>query len=310
MSWRSSPALLPAGSGKLPLACRSERCNAWRVSFRVREQVWDPDNGANADWFHCQTDTVVLLDGAAPQHPQPVSSFDNDAVWLVRRFVEVFSRLSLDRSIPLLERIERAREELDREYRALCGKAGYVPRETPFACLAVAHERSGQIELLNMGDLSVLLRRRGGSVERFGTSAVRDLDGQALALLEREIAAGPATHAERVTNVWPKIQANRALRNVLPGYEVLEPGVSCAGKLERCAFARGEVSSFLMLSDGFYRLDDTFHRYTDASLFDAVEQRGLRELLRELRAVEDDDAECVRHARFKRRDDATALWLE
>lgn len=280
------------------------------MSFRLLEQVWDPDSAANADWFHTHMNTVVLLDGAAPQHRQPVSSFDNDAVWLVRRFAEVFSRSSQPTSISLLERIEHAREELDREYRALCGQAGLVPKETPFACLALAQELNDQVEFLNMGDLSVLIRGRGGSVERFGTSAVRELDRQALALLEREIADGPATHAGRVANVWPKIQANRALRNVLPGYEVLEPGVSCTGKLERSVFARSEVRSFLMLSDGFYRLVDTFHRYTDASLFDAVERRGLRELLRELRAIEDGDAECVRYPRFKRHDDATALWLE
>ena len=65
----------------------------------------------------------------------------------------------------------------------------------------------------------------------------------------------------------------------------------------------------LMMSDGFYRLVDTFERYTDATLFQAVEQRGLAALLQELRELERGDPECRRHLRFKTHDDATALRL-
>lgn len=161
-----------------------------------------------------------------------------------------------------------------------------------------------------MGDLSVLVCRQDGTVERFGQSTVRELDRQALAVLERQIASGPASYAERLANVWPKIQDNRALRNVVEGYDVLDPSVSCLGRMARMSFERRNIRSFLMLSDGFYRLVDTYHRYTDASLFRTVETDGLLPLLRELRALELDDPECVRYPRFKQCDDATALWIQ
>lgn len=283
------------------------------MTFRLLEQVWDPNSTLNADWFGSQPRTVLLLDGAAPQHPAPVSHMANDAVWLVRRFVEVFQADGdgdAGGSHTMVERVERARAQLQGEYRALCTVAGFVPAEAPFACLAIAHELGSDLEFLNMGDLTLLLRMVDGTVQRFGDSAVRELDRQALATLKREIDRGTSLHADRVANVWPQIQANRALRNVVEGYDVLDPDVSCAGRMQRLLVERSTVRSFLMLSDGFYRLVDTYQRYTELSLFEAVERRGLHGLLRELRSIEAGDAACVRYLRFKQCDDATALWIE
>lgn len=278
------------------------------MTLSVLEQVWDPDSVDNADWFHVGPEAVVLLDGAAPREPEPVSAHVNDAVWLVRRFVELFESGALARDLE--QRAEWTRQLLEQEYRALCASAGRVPKEAPFACLGVASESAGRLELLNMGDLTFLVEKADGSVERFGESAVRALDRQALAELERQMAEGPSSHAERVAQVWPQIQQNRALRNVLPGYDVLEPGVCLRGRMQRASFRRGDVRSLLLVSDGFYRLVDTYQRYTDSALLRALRRTGLRDLLQELRSIEIEDAACVRHPRFKQHDDATALWLE
>jgi hypothetical protein len=106
------------------------------------------------------------------------------------------------------------------------------------------------------------------------------------------------------------ILAHRALRNRLPGYDVFDLDDGGASRFEHRAFGAGAVRDVLMMSDGFYRLVDTFEHYSDDTLFHAVEQRGLAALLQELREVEQNDLECVRHLRFKTHDDATALWLE
>jgi hypothetical protein len=138
---------------------------------------------------------------------------------------------------------------------------------------------------------------------------VRELDRQVIEQLLHEIISGPPTHAERMQNVRPRILDNRALRNRLPGYHVLAPDVDTTGRFEQRAFARAEVEGVLMMTDGFYRLVDTYHQYTDASLFDAALERGLSSLLAELRAIERSDPECVEYPRIKAEDDATALRI-
>jgi hypothetical protein len=278
------------------------------MPFRLRASAWDPDSPANADGFRATPRLVVLLDGAAPRSKGRVSSRSNDTVWLVQRFIERF----FEGGTPILDvpgHVEQVRAVIGQEYAALCDQAGFVPDETPFACLAIAHDTVEHIDLFNMGDLTTLVRNGAGTVRRFGDSAVRQLDRQAIALLERARADGLATHHERWLSVEGAVLANRARRNVLEGYHVLDVAVSSLGRFQHLRCARAEAVSLLMLSDGFYRLVDTFGRYSDVELFDAVERRGLEPLLAELRSIEREDDECTTYPRFKRHDDATAIWL-
>lgn len=279
------------------------------MPLRLVDSVCDPDDEYNADGWFADAATAVLLDGATPKASFAVSPRANDTVWLVRRFIELWPTLAA-RAGGVAERAELARLALRDELEGLCAKAGATPDEGPFACLAIAHDTGAHVELLNMGDLTLLLRGSGGPVRRLGESAVRELDRRAIAGIERALAAGVVPHAKRLLGIAPELRENRSLRNVLPGYEVLEPSVRCLDRFQRWTFGRSDVHDLLLMSDGFYRLVDTFGAYDDVSLFDAVERRGLASLLAELRAIEQMDAECVHRPRFKTHDDATALWLE
>jgi hypothetical protein len=279
------------------------------MAFRLLDRVWDPDAPTNADWAGITPSLVTLLDGAAPLVEERVSAHANDAVWLVRRFDEL-SRKRLDapaRDIVAL--VEAARSELAREYDELCRVAGFVPADAPFACLAFAHDAGERLELFNLGDCTTLVRGRQGRLQKLGASAVRELDRQAIERLQNELAAGVEPHAARLARIRPVLLANRAHRNRLAGYDVLDVTTSCFGRFERLACLRGATRDVLLMSDGFYRLVDTFARYDDVALIDAVERRGLDALLEELRELESADPECTAHPRFKRHDDATALWV-
>lgn len=282
------------------------------MPLRALDHLWDPNTPVNADGWSVCSDTAVLLDGAASRTEQRVSTYANDTIWLVQRFLELFRDEGYGARAPhddIPARIERTRVALKSEYDGLCAGAKLVPDEAPFACLAIAHHVAARLELYNMGDLTVLLRKRDGSLLRFGESAVRELDRKALAEMERDHAAGVAPHAERLSRVWPTLLAHRALRNQLTGYDVLDVNVPCTGRLERLVCDAAEVRDVLLMSDGFYRLVDTLGRYDDAGLFQAVEQSGLQPLLSELRSLERADPECTTHWRFKCHDDATAIWL-
>jgi hypothetical protein len=276
------------------------------MPLRLLERAWDPDSAANADWFWVGDSMAVLLDGAAPRGSERVSAAADDTVWLVRRFVEEFVAAGAG---GVRERVESARAGLEREYDALCAVAGIVPSEPPFACLAIAELAQGRLDLFNMGDLTTLVRLKDGSLHRFGESTVRELDGRALVEMRRYLLEGVEPHAERRVRIWPLIKSHREQRNRLPGYDVLDLDAGGAHRLEQRSFDARDVHDVLMLSDGFYRLVDTLERYTDVTLFQALEQRGLAALLVELRELERSDAECTRHVRFKAHDDASALWL-
>jgi Protein phosphatase 2C len=292
------------------------------MALRILDRVWDPDSAANADWCSNTLEAVLLLDGAAPMAPERVSSYPNDTVWLVRRFPEHF-REQLARAarapgatgvVDIAAIAEGARQALAHEYHSLCEQASARPAERPFACLAIAHDTGaagGTIELLNLGDQTTLVFGREGLLGKLGEeSAVRELDRQAIELLERARAEGIEPHAARHAHLRPTLLANRALRNQLPGYDVLDVDIDCRERFERLSLPRADIRGILMMSDGFYRLVDTFGQHTDLSLLEAVERAGLAPLLAELRAIEIEDPECIRYPRFKRHDDTTALWID
>lgn len=66
----------------------------------------------------------------------------------------------------------------------------------------------------------------------------------------------------------------------------------------------------LLASDGFYRLVDTYGRYSAEALLQAALADGLAPLYAALRRIEDADPQCLQYPRLKARDDATAFLLK
>lgn len=67
----------------------------------------------------------------------------------------------------------------------------------------------------------------------------------------------------------------------------------------------------LLCSDGFSALVDTYDAYNPQTLLEAARTNGLDELMKQLRRIElEIDPDGFRYPRFKRSDDATALFVK
>ena len=65
----------------------------------------------------------------------------------------------------------------------------------------------------------------------------------------------------------------------------------------------------LRLSDGLYRLVDVFAAMTAAGLMQAAVAKGLSTLSAELRALEDQDRDCIKYPRVKTYDDTSGILI-
>lgn len=103
------------------------------------------------------------------------------------------------------------------------------------------------------------------------------------------------------------IRQSRQMRNRAGGYGILEAETRCLDFVEYIAIENPQ--SILLCTDGFFRLVDTYGAYDEAALVTEAARRGPCGLLTELRSIEAGDPDCVRHPRFKPRDDAAAICL-
>ena len=252
---------------------------------------------------------VWVLDGTTGLSDGRLLPGPSDAAWFVETVDRALRRLAgTCHEIPgLLHRVIREARD---EFRSAALRQGDGDLERPAASVTLARCRhDGSLELGNVGDCRTLLRAARGAVTGFGSSPVTDLDRRVVAELVRLRAGGMASYAEAWGHLEDVIRRNRTLANRDGGYWVLDLTDRWLHHVQRRVLAWETGAHLLLLSDGFYRLVDTFGFYTELELFEAALERGLGELARELRLAESEDPECVRYPRIKVHDDATALLV-
>jgi len=238
-----------------------------------------------------------VIDGATDLGPPGLLGEQGGAAWLAATadaaFATADARTLADACTHVCERIEaRYTTEARRAPEAW---------ELPRAAFAAMQIVDGQAELAWASDCSVLHRTVGGTAWRTPAPSRARESAQAAAL-------GPGIGAVKL-GTEAVLQDRRRARS-RTGQRVLS--VDAAATLAILSHARFDLAvgdELLLMTDGMVALVDAYQRHDADSLFDAVRTQGLAALGAELRAIEQDDAVCLRYPRFKVSDDATALWL-
>ncbi|MCK1384082.1 protein phosphatase 2C domain-containing protein [Bradyrhizobium sp. 21] len=272
--------------------------------FRILDQGTDPNGEVNADWITTRPDCIIWMDGATPFGSTRVSSCANDATWFVRRFAQVLMD-HLDASVPSDTAIVAAQQKLHREYEALVAQAPAKPLDKPFSCLGLARIFEKSIELVNMGDCS-LLYEIDGRVASFGYSTVTDLDHEVISAF-RKLRDPTVSYAAAFDMLKPKLDKNRAKRNVQFGYNVVEPTDRERIQFERVLLPISAMGRLLAMSDGFARAFSLYGISTLDNIFELVETEGVGGIISRIRSVEDSDPNAEQYPRLKLKDDASAV---
>jgi hypothetical protein len=170
---------------------------------------------------------------------------------------------------------------------------------TPASTVAILRS-FGLVEYLVLSDSAVILDTLQGM------QVIQDsrVDATAVELAEVVLATATsdANHAERRRAM---IAERRAARNVPGGYWIASSSPEAASHA-----VTGRVRHIrraAVLTDGAMRLHD-FGLATWGELLDALDLHGPAELIRQVRAAEDEDPTCTKWPRTKTYDDATAAF--
>jgi hypothetical protein len=275
--------------------------------LEIIDHVCAPGGQTGDDLWGCSDNAVWIEDGATGlSAKRMLPDRPSDAAWFVA---------AIDKELCAADWMQPAHLILRAAAAAVAGRfraeACDVPADTstwPAACIAILRVADSTVELVNLGDCKLLFRHAdGGPTQTFGSSAIPALDRQVvrqMVALRAEGIVEPKAAWERIV---PLIREGRRLRNVDGGYWVLDIVGRGLDHVQRVTLPAEQVGYVLMMTDGFYRLVDTYESYSDQSLLEAAMSRGLAELMAELRAIEATDERCAAFPRLKARDDATAV---
>ena len=182
--------------------------------------------------------------------------------------------------------------------------------DIPSASFAAVKWSGHRVQVMNLGDCTILLQADGGAITPFGSSAVRELDAQLLSSYQKLRARlrDPAA-------VWdalvPLIREGRARMNKPGGYWILEPSGAGLRGLQEFELGFRTRLRGLLVTDGLYRIVDTYRLLTQDDFFaEAFEVSGLERLVTKTRAAEAFDVDERHWPRVKARDDATIVRFE
>jgi serine/threonine protein phosphatase PrpC len=275
------------------------------LRVEIVDAVSEPGGAINEDRWGALDHVVWLLDGATGIAEERVLPGPSDARWFVD-LVDAGLRDRAESASAPAEVLRPLVRQIRQDFAAAALRPDAPAVDLPGASLAMLRLVEGGAEFASLGDCRIVRRDAGGAVRCFGTSKVTALDERVVEEAVRLQGEG-LSHDEIWLRVLPMLRRHRALANLPEGYWRLDLDERGLDHIEvEYEPARGG-ESFLLLSDGFYRLVDVYRCYSYATLLDAAQRRGLPPLMAELRTIEALDPECRRCPRIKPRDDATAV---
>jgi serine/threonine protein phosphatase PrpC len=238
-----------------------------------------------------------VIDGATDLAPPGLLGDRGGAAWLAATADAAFG---LGEAADLRATCAAVFEAVAARYAAERRREPAGAWELPSASFAAVQLVGGSLEVAWAGDCAILRARADGAVDWLTPAPDRAAESVEAAAL------GDALGGART----PAVIADRRAARERPGRRVL--GVEAAASsasTDHASVTAALGDTLLLMSDGFATLVDSYDAYDAPGLMAAVRERGVAALAEELRAIERDDPDCRRFPRFKRSDDATALWV-
>ncbi|MGW1885181.1 hypothetical protein [Streptomyces sp. NPDC001970] len=257
------------------------------MRFALATEPGDPER-PNEDWASValpasgQGGCLVALDGVTP--PRGDDGCVHGVPWFTARLGGALIELSGSRwDMPLTEVLALSIRRTADAHRDTC-ELSHV--RTPQATVVVARWDEEWIEQLVLSDSTLLLESPDGSV--------RALLDDRLDRIPREILRS--------------LSATDALRNEEGGFFTAAADPAVAERAVTDRTPRADVRAVAALTDGASRWTDLFEEGGWADLMGLLDKEGPHGLIERVRALERADAARGGARRWKKHDDATAVY--
>ncbi|WP_288381948.1 protein phosphatase 2C domain-containing protein [uncultured Massilia sp.] len=269
----------------------------------------------NEDWAGAMQTThgadLIVLDGATSVAERDyIDPVQGDVCWFVSRFAEALGA-AVGAGMAQDEAVEQSVAAVSLTFDEHVAGQQIPLYAWPIAALSWVRVRpldgGHRLDLYCLGDCTILMRGPDG--------VVRDLDpfvNPQEAIVRAEVArlsaAGIDDPADRMARLLPMLRERRVFQNTTAHTNALCLRPKGGFGPRRYTVEAPAGASVLVMSDGFFRLVDTYGLHTPESLFALCTEHGLQAALDELRRYET-AARAGAAPVVKAADDASAvLW--
>lgn len=262
---------------------------------RFRVEILNlPAPGKDQDAWRVGDGFVAVADGATPLRNEPSTD--------VREYA--------DAALAALE--AQGHERAGRMVRlAILATRGLAARhDPPLSCtISLARTMPDGIELAMLGDSIAVVGDAQGRRRTIRDPRLTRVDDEVLARLAELLDSGASVPEARKA-IAQDLDANRMGMNRRDSYWSFSAEPAAGRHVYHRLISPDLVASILLCTDGFARLADMFgYPGGSAALLKRCEREGLESLGRQLRSLEGEPDSLLRHPRFSRFDDATAILL-
>lgn len=255
---------------------------------------------ANEDWAGATMHAAIVLDGITTP-AELGTGCTHTTPWYVSNLgALVLSAAEANPDLPLCEVVADGIRRVASLHVDTCDLAH---PGTPSSTVALVRERGGSLEYLVLSDATVVIDRPGG-VEAVTDKRVEDVAGAERAAAQEQPPGSPA----RQRLMQQLVTEQRRHKNQPGGYWVAgaDPDAAKHAVTGSC----GDAKRAALLTDGAATLAADYKLVDWVGLLDLLHAGGASSLIRHVRWAEADDPDARRWPRYKRSDDAAAVYLE
>lgn len=274
----------------------------------LARESW-PSGRANEDRAGARGGLAWIIDGATDVVEEPLTPGPTDAAWLACELDLAIAERAASYNGSLATLPATLAYAMDGAFRRASVRTPRGPEEYPSATMLALRSNGRTVEYVGVGDCA-LIALSEGTLHLVGVGEASGGDAWVAEEIRSWRARSPEAEPEAAQRaLWPKLRAARQRMNAPGGYGVVSITAPPQEFVRTGSFEFGSEALVLLATDGLMRLVEIFGRYTAHELLIAAADRGLADLLAELRAIEDDDPHALRYPRAKSSDDATGLLL-
>jgi hypothetical protein len=255
----------------------------------------------NDDAFGFTGNRAWVIDGATDLHDAPLTGAASDASWLAHHANVFLHQTGHD----VRQAVRMASVTAAREFALEVKDRAYERWQSPIASVLMLETMAYGVRGIDLGDCRIFALDASGTVHVAG-GPVGARDAEVAAAAQQTDTDKPLLQRSATIDM---LRRSRASLNQPGAHWTFGLDPECVDHARGWAFEFEKTAHLLMMTDGFAVLADQYGAYDPAGLVRAAVEKGLQELGREIRAIENDDAGGAAHPRFKKSDDATALLM-